>query len=145
MAKTFANIGSNPLQVVQDPRVVSTAFGVLGANLTRKALYTQQRGTFGFAAKGPDGRIYYYTNAEEAKKGPSAGRQVPSARQNRLFLNLGGVLLGTLLMGYGEEGKDGDVLTAANNDDTTKVIKFAALGLAGSSFANTIMALFEIE
>lgn len=140
--RALPQIDTNPLQVVQDPRVVSGAMGVLGANLLRKALFTQQRSVFGYAAKGSDGRIRYYENADEAKKG-DAGKQIASAYQNRIFLHLGYVLFGTLAMTYGKEARKDDVLSST--DDTTLMVKYAGLGFAASGFANLVMTLFNIE
>lgn len=120
--------------------MVSGAMGVLGANMARKALFTQQRGTFGYAAVAADGRIKYYQSAEEAKKG---GKEVPAAYTNRLLLHLGFVLAGTLAMSYGKESRENDVLSA--EDDTTLIVKYAGLGFAASGFANLVMTLFNIE
>jgi len=40
---------TNPLQVVQNPIVVNTSLGVLGAYWARKTAYTQRRDIFGWA------------------------------------------------------------------------------------------------
>ncbi|GAB6942703.1 hypothetical protein [Thermus brockianus] len=120
---------SNPLEVIQNPIVVSVSVGVLGGYLARKALYTSRRDLFGWAAKGPDGRIHYYAVGPDGK--PDTTKEVPNARTNRVLLNLGGVILGSLLI---------------NNKLTDDpMVDYIGLGLAAGSFANLIMAILDID
>ncbi len=139
MAETLSNIGMQPLAVLQDPRVVSTALGVWGANALRKYLYESNRATYGYALKKED-KVDYY-------KDPAGDTLLPSARTNRLVLHVGFVLAGTLLMTYGPERRD-DVLSTPENapdGDTAKIVKYAGLGLGASGFANLLMALLQVE
>jgi hypothetical protein len=120
---------SNPLEVVQNPIVVSVSVGVLAGYLARKALYVSRRDLFGWAAKGPDGRIHYYAVGPDGK--PDTTKEVASARTNRVLLNLGGVILGSLLI---------------NNKLTDDpMADYIGLGLASGSFANLIMAILDID
>ena len=120
---------SNPLEVIQNPIVVSVSVGVLGGYLARKALYTSRRDLFGWAAKGPDGRIHYYAVRPDGK--PDTTKEVPNARTNRVLLNLGGVILGSLLI---------------NNKLTDDpMVDYIGLGVAAGSFANVIMAILDID
>ena len=43
---------SNPLEVIQNPIVVSVSVGLLAEYLAYKALYTSRRDLFGWASKG---------------------------------------------------------------------------------------------
>jgi len=120
---------SNPLEVIQNPIVMSVSLGVLGGYMARKALYASRRDLFGWAAKGPDGRIHYYAVGPDGK--PDTTREIANARTNRFLLNLGGVVLGSLLI---------------NNkftDDPT--VDYIGLGLAAGSFANLVMVILDIE
>jgi acylphosphatase len=120
---------SNPLEVVQNPIVVSVSVGVLAGYLTRKALYASRRDLFGWAAKGPDGRVHYYAVGPDGK--PDTTKEVANARTNRVLLNLGGVILGSLLI---------------NNKLTDDpMVDYIGLGLAAGSFANLIMAILDID
>ncbi|MGM8837409.1 hypothetical protein [Thermus sp. 93170] len=120
---------SNPLEVVQNPIVVSVSVGVLGAYLARKALYTSRRDLFGWADKGPDGRIHYY--AVDASGKVNKSKEVPNARTNRILLNLGGVIVGSLLI---------------NNKLTEDpMVDYIGLGVAAGSFANLVMAILDID
>jgi hypothetical protein len=56
---------------------------------------------------------------------------VPNARTNRVLLNLGGVILGSLLIN--------NTLT----DDP--MLDYLGLGVAAGSFANLIMAILDID
>lgn len=120
---------SNPLEVVQNPIVVSVSVGVLGAYLARKALYTSRRNLFGWAAKGEDGRVHYYAVGPDGK--PDTRKEVPNARTNRVLLNLGGVIVGSLLI---------------NNKLTEDpMVDYIGLGVAAGSFANLVMAILDID
>ena len=119
---------SNPLEVVQNPIVVSVSVGVLGAYLARKALYTSRRDLFGWAAKGEDGRVHYYAVGPDGK--PDTSKEVPNARTNRILLNLGGVIVGSLLI---------------NNKLTDPMVDYIGLGVAAGSFANLVMAILDID
>jgi hypothetical protein len=124
---------SNPLEVVQNPIVVSVSVGVLAGYLARKALYTSRRDLFGWAAKGPDGRIHYYDVKTDEKGNvvPDTTKEVPNARTNRVLLNLAGVVVGSLLI---------------NNKLTDDpMVDYIGLGLAAGSFANLIMAILDID
>ncbi len=143
MAETAANVAaqdmrklastSNPLEVIQNPIVISVSLGVLGGYLARKALYTSRRDLFGWADKGPDGRIRYYDVTKDAKGNIVADKtkEVPNARMNRILLNLAGVVLGSLLI---------------NNKLTDDpMVDYIGLGLAAGSFANLVMVILDIE
>ena len=120
---------SNPLEVVQNPIVVSVSVGVLGAYLARKALYQSRRDLFGWAAKGPDGRIHYYAVGPDGK--PDTSKEVANARTNRVLLNLGGVIVGSLLI---------------NNKLTEDpMVDYIGAGVAAGSFANLVMAILDID
>lgn len=120
---------SNPLEVVQNPIVVSVSLGVLGAYLARKALYQSRRDLFGWAARGPDGRIHYYAVGPDGK--PDTSKEIPNARTNRVLLNLGGVIVGSLLI---------------NNKFTEDpMVDYIGLGVAAGSFANLVMAILDID
>lgn len=120
---------NNPLEVVQNPIVMSVSVGVLGAYLARKALYTSRRDLFGWAARGPDGRIHYYAVGPDGK--PDTSKEIPNARTNRVLLSLGGVIVGSLLI----------------NNKFTKdpMVDYIGLGVAAGSFANLIMAILDID
>ncbi|ACV05042.1 VP15 [Thermus phage P23-77] len=120
---------SNPLEVVQNPIVVSVSLGIFGAYMARKALYRSRRDLFGWAAKGPDGRVRYYAVGPDGK--PDTSKEVPSAYTNRILLNLGGVLLGSLLI---------------NNKLTDDpMVDYIGLGVAAGSFANLLMAVLNVD
>lgn len=120
---------SNPLEVVQNPIVVSVSLGVLGAYLARKSLYSSRRDLFGWAAKGPDGRIHYYQVGPDGK--PDTTKEVSNAYTNRILLNLVGVILGSLLI---------------NNKLTDDpMVDYIGLGVAAGSFANLVMAILNID
>ncbi len=120
---------SNPLEVVQNPIVVSVSAGVLGGYLARKALYSSRRDLFGWAAKGPDGRIHYYRVGPDGK--PDTSKEVPNARTNRILLNLGGVIVGSLLIN--------------NRLTDDPMLDYVGLGVAAGSFANLVMTILDIE
>ncbi|MBW6395824.1 hypothetical protein KZX47_11780 [Thermus sp. SYSU G05001] len=120
---------SNPLEVVQNPIVVSVSLGVLGAYMARKSLYTSRRDLFGWAAKGPDGRVRYYKVGPDGK--PDTSQEHPNAYTNRILLNLGGVILGSLLI---------------NNKLTEDpMVDYIGLGVAAGSFANLVMTILNID
>lgn len=120
---------SNPLEVVQNPIVVSVSLGVLGAYLLRKSLYSTRRDLFGWAAKGQDGRIHYYAVGPDGK--PDTSKEVPNAYTNRILLNLGGVILGSLLIN--------------NRFTDDPMVDYLGLGVAAGSFANVVMAILNID
>ncbi|WP_157202668.1 hypothetical protein [Calidithermus chliarophilus] len=122
---------SNPIAVIQDPRVISTAIGVLAAHMTRKALYTSYRDKFGIADKVPGEGIVYYAPKKDAQGNVVADttRRVPDAQANRLLVSAGQVLIGTVLMGQSKE----------------LAVDYLALGFAASGFANIVSALLSIE
>jgi hypothetical protein len=125
---------SNPLEVIQNPIVVSVSVGVLGGYLFRKAMYKSRRDLFGVAVppkKGVRDRVeYYYPDPKDPDKADLT-KPHPQARTNRLLLNLGGVILGTLLIN--------NTLT----DDP--MLDYVGLGVAAGSFANLVMAILDIE
>jgi hypothetical protein len=120
---------SNPLEVIQNPIVVAASLGVFGAYMARKALYTSRRDLFGWASKGPDGRVRYYAVGRNGK--PDTSKEVPNAYTNRILLNLGGVLLGSLLI---------------NNKFTDDpMVDYIGLGVAAGSFANLLMGILNVD
>jgi hypothetical protein len=139
---SLAKPSANPAEIIQDPRVVATAGGAAGAYFARKAAYEGARSTFGIAVKTPNG-VKYYAPKKDASGNIVAdtSREIPGAKMNRILLNVGGVLLGTFLMTYGDE-KGGDLLQA--KEDSTLSTKYAGLGFAASSFANLIMAALDV-
>jgi hypothetical protein len=119
---------SNPLQVVQNPIVVNTSLGVLGAYWARKTAYTQRRDIFGWADR-KDGRVVYW---EVGKNGrPIVGKEHQNAYTNRILFNLAGVVLGTLLI-------NNTLIEDATAD-------YIGLGVAAGSFANLIMTILQID
>lgn len=124
---------SNPLLVVQNPIVVNASLGVLAAYLARKWAYGNFRDQFGWASKGPDGRIHYYGAKKDSSGNvvPDTSKEVQSAYLNRILLNLGGVVLGTLLI-------NNTLIEDASAD-------YIGLGVAAGSFANLIMTMFQID
>lgn len=119
---------SNPLQVVQNPIVVNTSLGVLGAYWVRKTLYTQRRDIFGWADT-RNGRVVYWQVSKDGK--PIVGKENQNAYTNRILLNLAGVVLGTVLIN--------------NNLIEDATADYIGLGVAAGSFANLIMTLFQID
>ncbi len=119
---------SNPLQVVQNPIVVNTSLGVLGAYWLRKTLYTQRRDIFGWADK-KDGRVVYWQVGKDGK--PIVGKEHQNAYTNRILFNLAGVVLGTILIN--------------NNLIEDATADYIGLGVAAGSFANLVMTLFQID
>lgn len=124
---------SNPLLVVQNPIVVNASLGVLAAYLARKWAYANFRDQFGWASKGPDGKIHYYAVKKDASGNivPDTSKEVSNAYLNRILLNLGGVVLGTLLI-------NNTLIEDASAD-------YIGLGVAAGSFANLIMTMFQID
>lgn len=124
---------SNPLLVVQNPIVVNASLGVLAAYLARKWAYGNFRDQFGWASKGPDGKIHYYAVKKDASGNivPDTSKEVSNAYLNRILLNLGGVVLGTLLI-------NNTLIEDASAD-------YIGLGVAAGSFANLIMTMFQID
>jgi hypothetical protein len=119
---------SNPLQVVQNPIVVNTSLGVLGAYWARKTAYTQRRDIFGWADR-KGGRVVYWEVGKDGK--PIVGKENRNAYTNRILLNLAGVVLGTLLI-------NNTLIEDATAD-------YIGLGVAAGSFANLIMTIFQID
>lgn len=124
---------SNPLLVAQNPIVVNASLGVLAAYLARKWAYANFRDQFGWASKGPDGKIHYYAVKKDARGNivPDTSKEVSNAYLNRILLNLGGVVLGTLLI-------NNTLIEDASAD-------YIGLGVAAGSFANLIMTMFQID
>lgn len=119
---------SNPLQVVQNPIVVNTSLGVLGAYWARKTAYTQRRDIFGWADR-KDGRVVYWEAGKDGK--PIVGKENQNAYTNRILFNLAGVVLGTLLI-------NNTLIEDATAD-------YIGLGVAAGSFANLIMTILQID
>jgi len=119
---------SNPLQVVQNPIVVNTSLGVLGAYWARKTAYTQRRDIFGWADR-KNGRVVYWEVGKDGK--PIVGKENRNAYTNRILFNLAGVVLGTLLI-------NNTLIEDATAD-------YIGLGVAAGSFANLIMTIFQID
>ncbi|MFX5918404.1 hypothetical protein ABTE65_18325, partial [Acinetobacter baumannii] len=62
---------------------------------------------------------------------PDTSKEVPNARTNRVLLNLGGVILGSILI---------------NNKLTEDpMVDYIGLGVAAGSFANLVMAILDID
>jgi hypothetical protein len=123
---------SNPLEVVQNPIVVSVSLGVLADYLVYNTLYVSRRDLFGWASKGPGGRIYYYAVKKDQYGNivPDTSRQVPNAKINRILLELMGIILGSLLI---------------NNKFTSDpMIDYIGLGLAAGYFAELIRTILNI-
>jgi|GEM_PF-1389854 len=121
---------SNPLEVIQNPIVMSVSLGVLGAYLARKAIYKANRGVFGVAVPYKGG-VKYYAPSETDPDKPDPSKEFPQARTNRILFNLAGVVLGTLLI---------------NNTLTEDpMVDYLGLGVAAGSFANVVMLLLDIE
>jgi hypothetical protein len=116
----------NPLEAFQDPVVLWTGAGVLGAQFARTAMYENFRDTFGKAV---------FVDSGDKSKGvryiSKNGADIPSARTARVLANMGIVLLGTLLL-TSQAGK-------AEND-----LDIFGLGLAASGAANVVQELFQI-
>jgi len=119
---------SNPLQVVQNPIVVNTSLGVLGAYWARKTAYTQRRDIFGWADR-KNGRLVYWEVGKDGK--PIVGKEHQNAYTNRILFNLAGVVLGTLLI-------NNTLIEDATAD-------YIGLGVAAGSFANLIMTILQID
>lgn len=119
---------SNPLQVVQNPIVVNTSLGVLGAYWVRKTAYTQRRDIFGWADR-KDGRVVYWEVGKDGK--PIVGREHRNAYTSRIVFNLVGVLLGTVLIN--------------NNLIEDATADYIGLGVAAGSFANLVMTILQID
>jgi hypothetical protein len=124
---------SNPLEVIQNPIVVATSLGILGAYLFRKYMYTSQREIFGWASKDSSGRVRFYGTKKDAKGNivPDTTKEVEGAYRNRIVLNLGGVLAGTLLIN--------------NRLTEDPMVDYLGLGVASGSFANLVMTLMNID
>ncbi|TFU14678.1 hypothetical protein [Thermus tengchongensis] len=120
---------SNPLEVVQNPIVVSVSVGVLGAYLARKALYASRRDLFGVAVPVKGGGVKYYHPKPDGDADLS--REFPAAATNRLLLNLAGVILGTLLIN--------------NKISDDPMLDYLGLGVAAGSFANVVMIIVGID
>jgi hypothetical protein len=116
----------NPLDAFQDPVVLWTAAGVLGAQFARTTIYETARDTFGKAV---------FVDSGDKTKGVKylgkSGQEVPGARIARVLANAGIVLVGTLLLTT-QAGK-------AEND-----LDILGLGLAASGAANVVQELFQI-
>ncbi|WP_337871147.1 hypothetical protein [Meiothermus sp.] len=119
---------SNPLQVVQNPIVVNTSLGVLGAYWARKTAYTQRRDIFGWADR-KDGRVVYWEVGKDGK--PIVGKEHKNAYTNRILFNLAGVVLGTVLIN--------------NNLIEDATADYIGLGVAAGSFANLVMTILQID
>jgi hypothetical protein len=119
---------TNPLQVVQNPIVVNTSLGVLGAYWARKTAYTQRRNIFGWADR-KNGRVVYWKVGKDGR--PIVGKEHQNAYTNRILLNLAGVVLGTLLI-------NNTLIEDATAD-------YIGLGVAAGSFANLITTIFQID
>ena len=119
---------SNPLQVVQNPIVVNTSLGVLGAYWARKTAYTQRRDVLGWADR-KNGRVVYWEVGRDGR--PIVGKEHQNAYTNRILFNLAGVVLGTLLI-------NNTLIEDATAD-------YIGLGVAAGSFANLIMTILQID
>jgi hypothetical protein len=137
--------GNNPLEVVQDPRVLSTGGGSLGAQLARKAILESNRNTFGWASKTTNGVRYYQSRTDaQGNVVPDTSKEAPNAVLNRTLLNLGLVLAGTLLIGFADTN---NAAGAAKPDPDPNAInlEYFGLGVAASGAANVAATLFQID
>jgi hypothetical protein len=117
---------TNPLEVMQDPRVLGTGAGVLAGHTTRKLCYTQFRNVFGHASK-EGSEIKYY--ADNGQGQADTTKELQGAYVNRILLNVFTVVAGTLLIGVSDD---------ANVD-------YIGLGLAAGGTANVIMTVLNID
>jgi hypothetical protein len=120
--------GNNPLEIIQNPIIVATGLGVVAGNLARKALYTGNREAFGWAAKSPNGDVDFYAIDPETGK-PDLTKPLPNAYTNRIFLNIGFVLGGTLAIGASEDPN----------------IELFGVGVAASGMANVVMSILKLD
>jgi hypothetical protein len=133
--------GKNPLEVIQDPRVVSTAAGALTAQIARKALFESSREQFGIAANLKDKGIVYLAPTKNSSGNivGDVNKEIAGAYTSRLLTHLGFVVAGTLLIGSGVGGLDD-----SKNDEELNLAYFG-LGFAGSGFANFVAAIIKID
>jgi hypothetical protein len=133
--------GKNPLEVIQDPRVVSTAGGAMGAWLARKALFEGSREMFGIASNVKGRGVVYFAPKKDSLGNIIADmtKEVPGAYTNRILTHVGFVIAGTLLIGSGQGGLDD-----TQNDEQLNLAYFG-LGFAGSGFANFIASIIKID
>jgi hypothetical protein len=125
-AQFLAKPTTNPLEVIQDPRVVSAGVGVLGGQALRKLAYTQFRGVFGHASKEPDGMKYY---AVDSNNQPIVTQAIPGAFLNRILWNLFTVATGSLLIGV--------------SDDPN--LDYVGLGIAAGGSAAVVQVILGID
>lgn len=118
----------NPIEVLQDSRVVASSIGTLGAYMIRKAAFENFRNVFGVADKNKQTGEISYLQADENGNG-IPGTSVPNAYVNRILFNLGTVMAGTLLIGQ-------------SNDPN---LDYIGLGIAAGGAANVIMNVFQIS
>jgi hypothetical protein len=125
-AQFLAKPTTNPVEVLQDSRVLGAGAGVLAGHTTRKLVYTQFRGVFGYASKEGSAVKYY---ADNGKGEPDTTKELQGAYVNRILWNTFTVVAGTLLIGVSDD---------ANVD-------YIGLGLAAGGMANVIMTVLNID
>jgi hypothetical protein len=133
--------GDNPLEIIQDSRVLACGGGVLVAQISRNAIINSSRDTFGWASNSPDGIVYYKTKDDgKGNKVPDTSQKIPTAYWARVLLSLGQVVAGTLLIGSqasfnaGADGVRGD-----------PNIEYFGLGFAASGAANVFTAIARLD
>ncbi len=136
--------GNNPIEIIQDSRVLATGAGVLVAHISRNAIVQASRETFGWASKDVDGGggIKYYGSKTDAKSNKviDTSKEIVSAYWARVLLGLGQVVAGTLLIGSqasfsaGADGVRGD-----------PNIEYFGLGFAASGAANVFTAIAQLD
>lgn len=125
-AQFLAKPTTNPIEVLQDSRVIGAGAGVLAGHTTRKLVYTQFRNVFGHASK-EGSQVKYY--ADNGQGQPDTTRELQGAYVNRVLWNVFTVVAGTLLIGVSED---------ANVD-------YIGLGLAAGGTANVVMTVLNID
>jgi len=134
---------TNPVEALQDPRVIATGGGVAAGYFGRKALYGVSRNTFGVAAIDPaTGKVGYFKPKAGTTKTPDFTQPIKEAKTNRVLLNLASLLAGTLMVTYGDE-EGGDLLKSSSDSELN--VKFFGLGLAGGSVVNVGITLLDLE
>ena len=127
----------NPLPVLADVRVATTAGGTLTAYMGRKLAYRNYRGVFGHAVKTERGVEYFAVFPEVNKDGTRHERagqvdtdtKIPNALVNRLLYNGANVVGGALIVGYVRD----------------PAIDYFGVGVIAGSLANVVMTLLNID
>jgi hypothetical protein len=136
--------GDNPLEIIQDSRVLATGAGVLVAHISRNAIVQGARDTFGWASKdvGGGGGIKYYGSKTDAKgnKVVDTTKEIVSAYWARVLLGIGQVVAGTLLI-----GSQASAEPDANGNKGDPNFEYFGLGFAASGAANVFTAIAQLD